>query len=250
MSRIRNKWLQKLGKLFLVLGIICIAFYLLNILTKTPKFQFIGELVNHVETNEKVVALTYDDGPNPPYTNQLLDLFEQNQIKATFFVIGKNIENHPETVQLILSKGHELGNHSYSHKRMVFKSPSFIRAEIEKTDALLRQLGVKQEIHFRAPYGRKLLVLPYILAKLGKKNILWTVDPKDFEESNSEAIKNYVLEKVNPGSIILMHDGVGDRSQTIAATEMVIKGLQKKGYTFKTVSELIHQTSGNNSSVR
>jgi peptidoglycan/xylan/chitin deacetylase (PgdA/CDA1 family) len=132
---------------------------------------------------------------------------------------------------------------------MVFKSPSFIRAEIEKTDALLRKLGVKQEIHFRAPYGRKLLVLPYILAKLGKKNILWTVDPKDFEESNPETIKNYVLEKVNPGSIILMHDGVGNRSQTIAATEMVIKGLQKKGYTFKTVSELIHQTSGNNSSL-
>jgi peptidoglycan/xylan/chitin deacetylase (PgdA/CDA1 family) len=246
MSRIRNKWLKKLGIFFLFIGIICIALYLLNILVKTPKFQVIGELVNHVETKEKVVALTYDDGPNPPYTNQLLDLFDHNRIKATFFVIGKNIENHPETVQLILSKGHELGNHSYSHTRMVFKSPSFIRAEIEKTDALLRQLGVKQEIHFRAPYGRKLLVLPYILAKLGKKNILWTVDPKDFEESNPETIKNYVLEKVNPGSIILMHDGGGERSQTIAATEMVIKGLQKKGYTFKTVSELIHQTSGNN----
>jgi peptidoglycan/xylan/chitin deacetylase (PgdA/CDA1 family) len=250
MSRIRNKWLQKLGIFFLFIGIICIALYMLNILAKTPNFQVIGELVNHVETKEKVVALTYDDGPNPPYTNQLLDLFEQNRIKATFFVIGKNIENHPETVQLILSKGHELGNHSYSHKRMVFKSPSFIRAEIEKTDVLLRQLGVKQEIHFRAPYGQKLLVLPYILAQLGKKNILWTVDPKDFEESNPEAIKNYILEKVKPGSIVLMHDGGGERSQTIAATEMVIKGLQKKGYTFKTVSELIHQTSGNNSSVR
>ncbi len=222
---------------------------MLNILAKTPNFQVIGELVNHVETKEKVVALTYDDGPNPPYTNQLLDLFEQNRIKATFFVIGKNIENHPETVQLILSKGHKLGNHSYSHTRMVFKSPSFIRAEIEKTDALLRKLGVKQEIHFRAPYGRKLLVLPYILAQLVKKNILWTVDPKDFEESNPEVIKNYILKKVNPGSIIIMHDGGGHRSQTIAATEMVIKGLQKKGYTFKTVSQLIHQTSGNNSSL-
>ncbi len=205
--------------------------------------QVFGELVNHVNTTEKAVALTYDDGPNPPYTNQLLELLERNQIKATFFVIGKIAEKYPETVQLILSKGHEVGNHSYSHTQLIFKNPFFIRSEIEKTDKLLRQLGVKQEIHFRAPYGRKLLALPYLLAKRQKKNILWNLDSKDYEADNPEVIGSYVIEHVHPGSIILMHDGGGERSRTIAATEILIKKLKEKGYKFKTISELIGEAS-------
>ena len=208
-------------------------------LVNSLNFQVLGELVNQVDTKEKVVALTYDDGPNPPFTNQLLELLERNQIKATFFVIGKIVEKHPEIVRLILLKGHEVGNHSYSHHQLIFKSPWCIRSEIEKTDKLLRQLGVKQEIHFRAPYGRKLLVLPYILSKIRKKNILWNLDAKDYEASSSEVIENNVLEHVHPGSIILMHDGGGERSQTLVATERLLKTLQEKGYKFKTVSELI-----------
>jgi peptidoglycan/xylan/chitin deacetylase (PgdA/CDA1 family) len=164
---------------------------------------------------------------------------ERNQIKATFFVIGNIIEKHPATVRLVLSKGHELGNHSYSHQKMTSENPSFIRSEIEKTDQLLRQLGVKEEIHFRAPYGRKFLVLPYLLAKMNKKNILWNVNPNDYKAPNSEVIENYVLEHVTPGSIILLHDGGGDRSRTVAATESLIKKLGERGYTFKTVSELM-----------
>jgi peptidoglycan/xylan/chitin deacetylase (PgdA/CDA1 family) len=164
---------------------------------------------------------------------------ERNQIKATFFVVGNIIEKHPATVRLVISKGHELGNHSYSHQKMISENPSFIRSEIEKTDQLLRQLGVKEEIHFRAPYGRKFLVLPYVLAKMNKKNILWNVNPNDYKALNSEVIENYVLEHVTPGSIILLHDGGGDRSPTVAATESLIKKLGERGYTFKTVSELM-----------
>jgi peptidoglycan/xylan/chitin deacetylase (PgdA/CDA1 family) len=122
---------------------------------------------------------------------------------------------------------------------MISENPSFIRSEIEKTDQLLRQLGVKEEIHFRAPYGRKFLVLPYLLAKMNKKNILWNVNPNDYKAPNSEVIENYVLEHVSPGSIILLHDGGGDRSPTVAATESLIKKLGERGYTFKTVSELM-----------
>jgi peptidoglycan/xylan/chitin deacetylase (PgdA/CDA1 family) len=125
---------------------------------------------------------------------------------------------------------------------MVFKNHSFVKSEIEKTDQLLQKLGVTQEIHFRAPYGRKLLILPYVLAKMGKKNILWDVNPKDYQSTNSEAIGNYVVEHTTPGSIIILHDGGAEPSQTVAATERLIAKLQAKGYTFKTVSELIHQT--------
>lgn len=219
------------------------ALDLLNRLSSSLKFQVFGELVNQVDTTQKVVALTYDDGPNPPYTNQLLEILQRHQIKATFFVVGKAIEKHPETVQLLLSKGHELGNHSYSHKPLLFKKPGIIWSEIEKTDQILRQLGVKREIHFRAPYGRKLIALPYFLAKLRKKNILWDIDSKDYQASNPEDIENFVLERVHPGSIILMHDGGGDRSRTVVATERLIEKLKEKGYRFKTVSELMRQTS-------
>lgn len=228
---------------FFIFGIIALSaactLKLLGLVKKIANslnFQFFGVLVNQIDTKEKVVALTYDDGPNPPYTNQLLDILERNEIKATFFVIGKLVEKHPETVRLILSKGHEVGNHSYSHQQLIFKNPFFICSEIEKTDKLLRQLGAKQKIHFRAPYGRKLLVLPYILAKMRKKNILWNLDSKDYEAASSEVIENYVLEHVRPGSIILMHDGGSERSQTLIATERLIKKLQSNGYVFKTIS--------------
>jgi peptidoglycan/xylan/chitin deacetylase (PgdA/CDA1 family) len=214
--------------------------FIINKLAATSKFQLIGELVNHINTPEKVVALTYDDGPSPSHTNQLLNLLDRLQVKATFFLVGQKIEEHQETVRLLLSKGHELGNHSYSHPRMIWKKPSFIRSEIEKTDELLQQLGVKHNPHFRAPFGLKFLILPYILAKMNKKNIMWNVDPKDYQESNPEVISNYVLDRVVPGSIILLHDFERANSPTIPATEILIRKLQEKGYKFKTVSELLH----------
>lgn len=235
--------------LIIFLSIVFIATFifqglkLLNRFSMSLNFQSFGELINHVNTKDKVVALTYDDGPNPPYTNQLIEILERHQIKATFFVVGKKIEKYPDTVRLILSKGHELGNHSYSHKALISEKPGFIWSEIQKTDELLRQLGVKDEIHFRAPYGRKLIVLPYFLAKLNKKNILWTIDSKDYEASNSEVIEASVLEQVRPGSIILMHDGGGDRSRTVVATERLIENLKQKGYSFQTVSNLISKRS-------
>lgn len=216
---------------------------LLNRFSTSLQYQSFGELINHVDTTDKVVALTYDDGPNPPYTNQLLEILERHQIKATFFVVGKTVEKYPDTLRLILSKGHEIGNHSYSHKALIDEKPRLIGSEIQKTDQILRQLGVKDEIHFRAPYGRKLIVLPYLLAKLNKKNILWTIDSKDYEASNSEVIEASVLEHVRPGSIILMHDGGGDRSRTVVATERLIEKLKEKGYIFQTVSDLISKKS-------
>jgi peptidoglycan-N-acetylglucosamine deacetylase len=216
---------------------------ILNKFSMSLKSQSFGELITHVNTKDKIVTLTYDDGPNPPYTNQLLEILDRHHIKATFFVVGKTVEKYPDTVRLILSKGHEIGNHSYSHKALISEQPGFIWSEIQKTDQLLRQLGVKDEIHFRAPYGRKLIVLPYLLAKLHKKNILWTIDSKDYEASNPEVIETSVIEQVRPGSIILMHDGGGDRSHTVVATERLIENLKGKGYSFQTVSNLISKRS-------
>lgn len=237
--RIKRRWLQITLKFFLMFLLTLLTLFIINAISKTTKFQLFGELVSHVNTPEKVVAFTYDDGPNPPYTNQLLNVLKRHQVKATFFVIGKEVEKHPEIIKQISAQGHEIGNHSYSHQRMVFKNPSFIRTEVEKTDQLLRQLGVTQEIHFRAPYGRKLIVLPYILSQMKKKNILWNISPNDYKASSPQEIENLILQKIVPGSIIVLHDGGGDRKHTVAATDRLIEQLQQKGYTFKTVSELL-----------
>jgi peptidoglycan-N-acetylglucosamine deacetylase len=224
-----------------------VIFYLLDKLAKTSKYQIFGEYFTKVNTQKLVVALTYDDGPNPTYTNQLINLLNQLEAKATFFVIGQNIETHPETVKKLIDSGHEVGNHSYSHQKLIWKTPAFVRSEIEKTDELLRQLGVKQEILFRAPFGYKRFTLPYILKQMHKKNIMWNVDPKDYQETNPEIIAQRILDKVQPGAIILMHDGgsdstnqtLCDRTATISATELIIHKLQAQGYKFLTVSEML-----------
>ncbi len=246
--------------IILIFVSITATLYLLDKLAKTSKYQIFGEYFTKVNTQELVVALTYDDGPNPTYTNQLINLLNRLEAKATFFVIGQNIETNPETVKKLIDSGHEVGNHSYSHQKLIWKTPAFVRSEIEKTDELLRQLGVKQEILFRAPFGYKRFTLPYILKQMHKKNIMWNVDPKDYQETNPEIIAQRVLDKVQPGAIILMHDGGsdsrletlrdgqspvgGDRTATIAATEIVIYKLQAQGYKFLTVSQMRGNQAG------
>ncbi|MEZ2225553.1 MULTISPECIES: polysaccharide deacetylase family protein [unclassified Microcoleus] len=210
------------------------------LLIKITKFHnFLG--FNRADTEDKVVAITYDDGPYPPYTNQLLDVLDRYQVKATFFEIGRNIEKHPEIVPRIIARGDELANHSYSHKDMMFKPREFLLAEISKTDKLLRDLGVKQDsISFRPPWGRRFLVLSYLLSQMHKKLIMWDVDSQDYEKTHTvEDIANQVINHVRSGSIVVMHDGGGDRSKTVAATEIIVKTLQSQGYKFKTVSELL-----------
>ena len=110
-----------------------------------------GENIVHLDTQQRVVALTYDDGPSPPYTDPLLDVLAKHDVKATFFLIGNRVEQYPETVHRILAEGHQVGNHSYSHPVLGLLPPAAVGREIERTDALLRDIGVKGEIVFRAP---------------------------------------------------------------------------------------------------
>ena len=219
----------------LLVTVLCL--FTLDSAVKSPKFQLLGSLVNHVKTNEKVVALTFDDGPNPPNTERLLDILAHHQVKATFFLIGRHVEQYPEATRLILARGHEVGNHTYTHTQRYLERPAVIRAEIEQTDVLLRRLGATGEINFRAPYGRKLIVLPYVLSRMGKRDVLWDVDPHDYEDPEPEVLAGRIAAQVRPGSIILLHD----RPQTTAALEKVIAALREQGYALKTVSELMRQ---------
>ena len=213
-------------------------------LAETSRFQLFGEMVTQVNTEEKVVALTYDDGPNPPYTNRLMEVLEQFGVKATFFVIGRQVEEHSQTAQDLQIQGHELGNHSYSHRRLVSTPKAAIANEIHQTDQLLQNLGSPSKIHFRSPYGYKRIRLPWMLAQLQKINVLWNVDPRDYQAASADAVVDHVLDQVQPGSIVLLHDGGGDRSLTVEATARLIPQLQERGYRFQTVSELLALQAG------
>jgi peptidoglycan/xylan/chitin deacetylase (PgdA/CDA1 family) len=208
--------------------------------------QLFGKSIRRVKAKEKIVALTFDDGPNPPFTNQILDILKKYGVKATFFVVGERAERYPEVVKQVYTEGHALGNHTWSHKVLIYKSQDFIQKQIDSTDKLLRDLGYTGPIHFRSPKGMKLITLPRVLAAMNRPNILFDVVAWDWRCSGVNKIVENVLDSVSPGSIILLHDGDGDhndritdRSQTVAATEIIIKDLKRRGFRFVTISELL-----------
>lgn len=208
--------------------------------------QLFGKAICRVNTTQKVVALTFDDGPNPPFTNQILDVLKKHEVKATFFVVGQRAKQYPETVKLVYNAGHEIGNHSWSHHVLVGKSSKFIRQEIDSTDKLIKELGYTGTIYFRSPKGMKFITLSKILKQKGRYNILFDAVGWDWSRPGVKKIVNNVVVNVGPGSIILLHDGNGDnnyeitdRSQTVQATDIIIQKLKESGYKFVTISELL-----------
>lgn len=224
--------------MFIGIGFIIIVLLFAGLfkVSKLRTFQFFGGLTYEAETEEKVIALTFDDGPTEN-VDQLLPLLDKYKAKATFFLIGRDIKKHPEEAEKLVDAGHQIGNHTYSHERMVLKSPSFIKEEIEKTDELIRKAGYEGEIDFRPPYGKKLIGLPYYLDKHKKETIMWTLEPETYYTNAEDKVKN-VLDNIKPGSIILLHPMYDQTNETIQVIEEVLKELTKEGYTFVTVDEL------------
>jgi peptidoglycan/xylan/chitin deacetylase (PgdA/CDA1 family) len=209
--------------------------------SKSRGFQLIGRPIVGVNTERKVVALTLDDGPSPEYTAEILSILRQHGARATFFVTGGELAHHADHGRAIVRDGHELGNHSYSHTRMIGSSLSFIEAEIESTDRLIRTAGHTGPIHFRPPYGKKLLALPYYLSKTNRTSILWDIEPESHPEvaASPEKITAYVLERVRPGSIILLHVMHHSRETSRRALPGLLASLQARDYEVVSLSELM-----------
>lgn len=209
-------------------------------LTSSRTFQFFGELYSTISTKKKVIALTFDDGPSPK-TEEILAILEKHNVLATFFLTGNSMHHYFLETKMIVAAGHEIGNHTYSHKRLIFKSYTMIASEIEKTDSIIKRAGYNKEIHFRPPHAKKLFILPYYLKHHNRKTILWDIEPESIQtiSHNSDLLANYVISHSNNGSIILLHPMYDWNNISVNALEKIIIGLKQKGYVFKTVSELL-----------
>ena len=190
-----------------------------------------------VHVDEPYIAMTFDDGPHATLTPKLLDLLAARHIKATFFLIGQNVVDHPEIVQRAIREGHEVGNHSWSHPNLGKMSDDAVRRELRRTDEAIRNATGKRPTIMRPPYGSiTARQKRWIHEEFGYDIILWDVDPLDWKEPGPMTVCNRILKETRPGSIVLSHD---IHRGTIEAMPATLEQLEAKHFKFVTVSELI-----------
>lgn len=212
-------------------------------LANSRTVQVFGELVARAPCTEQLVALTLDDGPTPEGTDPLLELLGRHGVQATFFLEGQQLDRYPELGRRIASAGHQLGNHSYTHVRMLLRSPSFLREELEATDRAIRATGFQGEILFRPPFGKKLLGLPWLLSETGRTTVMWDLEPESAADvgSTEAALVGHVLERAQPGSILLLHamrDPTGFKRRVL---EQVLPGLVARGFRWVSLQEMFER---------
>ena len=205
--------------------------------TVPPQFQ--GKVVNGVsiKSSRKIIALTFDDGPWSS-TEKVLNILKENQVPATFFMVGKHILARPQMAQQVVVAGHAVGNHTWSHQYGKY-TPAMAAAEIQRTSDLLYQATGTRTTLFRPPAGILNNGLTAYAQSQKGTVIMWSNDSLDWRSRSSQAITNNVLKNARSGSIVLLHDGGGDRSRTIAALPGIIRELKKQGYEFVTVPQLL-----------
>ena len=199
--------------------------------------QDVGITFNSVHVDGPYIAMTFDDGPSATLTPKLLDLLAAHHIKATFFVIGENVAEHPEIVARAAREGHEIGNHSWSHPNFGKMSDEGVRNQLQRTDDAIKSASGSRPTLMRPPYGSiTARQKHWIHNDFGYRVILWDVDPLDWKRPGPAVVRNRILKETRPGSIVLSHD---IHPGTIEAMPSTLDELESKGFKFVTVSELI-----------
>jgi peptidoglycan/xylan/chitin deacetylase (PgdA/CDA1 family) len=201
---------------------------------------FFGPALGRIAGDRKVVALTFDDGPNPDATPLILDVLAEKGVRATFFVLGSHAERWPELVRRMSQEGHQLGNHGYFHRKLQFKSPFYVSRDIRLGIRAIKRAGAPAPRYFRAPHGFRSPWTTPIASSYGERTVGWSLGVWDSDRPGVEEIVRRTLEGVSPGSIVLLHDGDGynpdgDRMQTAAALPHIIDRLKEQGYEFATL---------------
>jgi peptidoglycan-N-acetylglucosamine deacetylase len=189
------------------------------------------------DRHDRAIALSYDDGPSPENTPELLEMLGAVGARATFFVVGSQAVRHPELLARIAGAGHEVGNHSYSHANPRDLDDEALRSEILRGAHAIAESGAPQTL-FRPPFGKRPQAAARICQDAGFSCVLWSVDSGDTMPFSAARIAREVVDRVEPGDIVLMHDGGERRQRTLDATRMILDELQNRGYRFVTVSEL------------
>lgn len=191
-----------------------------------------------VKTNQKILAMTFDDGPHPSLTPRLLDILKERNIKCTFFLIGKQVRMYPQIVRRMIAEGHEIGNHTWTHCSLTSRSDDQIRKELQQSaDAVREVAGVMPQL-IRPPYGAiNQRVKELMFAEFGYTTIMWSVDPQDWRRPGVAAVTSRLVNGARPGAIMLAHD---IHPPTITAMPAMFDQLIAQGYQFVTVSQLLN----------
>ncbi|HWR36630.1 MAG TPA: polysaccharide deacetylase family protein [Clostridia bacterium] len=217
--------------------------------TMVPWSQLYGRNFTGIAPGSRQLALTYDDGPNDPYTPQMLDVLARHDARATFFLLGQFVRQKPAIVRDIVAAGHAIGNHSWSHPNLIFASPAELRRQIEDTTKAIEDAcGVTPKL-FRPPYGGRRPGTFSVARKYGMAVIMWRVTCHDWDAVSNESIEAKAHAQIRGGDVILLHDGgherIGiDRSHTVRATDNLITHYKAQGYGFVTVPEMMRADVG------
>lgn len=213
-----------------------------------PSSTFFRPVLVRGPQQGKRVCLTFDDGPAGKFTEQVLDILREHHVPATFFVCGKNVEEHPDLLRRIVREGHEVGNHTYSHLYVFFKSRRRMAEEIDRTQAIIEKVSGFRPKIFRPPYGARWFGLIPTLLERGMHLILWSALGYDWKK-DGRGITEAVLRGLKPGAVILLHDGREtrsaaeiDRSRTVLALPAIIAEARRRGYTFAPVKDFLPST--------
>jgi peptidoglycan/xylan/chitin deacetylase (PgdA/CDA1 family) len=209
-----------------------------------PTGQLYGRTFTSLARDTRQLALTYDDGPNDPHTLRLLEVLARHNVRVTFFLIGRYVQQRPDIVREIVKAGHIIGNHTFTHPLLTFKSAAEIRKELTDCRSAIQDAVGEHSSLFRPPFGGRRPAVLRIARQLGLEPIMWNVTGYDWNAPPAAVIEKKVSSQIRGGDVILLHDGGhkqmgADRSQTVLATDHLITRYKSEGYDFATIQQML-----------
>jgi len=213
-----------------------------------PTSQVYGRTFTGLDTASRLLALTYDDGPNDPWTFRLMEVLNRHQVKATFFLVGKFVEQRPDIARALVSAGHVIGNHTWDHPNLIFCSSAEVRRQLQRTQQAIRDATGIDVTLFRPPFGGRRPASMRVARSLGLQAVMWNVTCRDWTPRSTDEIVALAESQIKGGNVILLHDGefhrIGvDRSRSVEASDRLLTRYKSNGYQFVTIPEMM-QGSG------